>query len=590
MSEAEEISFGALFSPLTTLKACIILVIIGFIVFANSLFNPFIFDDVLQITYNPFINSIGNIPMFFWNSVKSPDAITGIVPSFQYKPLFFTTNTIIVTLFGFSSLPFHILQLSIHIANSILLFLIFSKFIKRNISLILSLLFLIHPINTESVIYIANLQDVQFLFFGLLALAFLMMKGKRGLTPKTLIVICAFLLCSLLSKNTGILFLPLCVVYVFLFSPYNSKKMNIALGFLVLIYTTVALISSQNSLFTTNPSLIQRSSFQERMMTMPSIFLYYIVTFFFPTNVTTGQQWLTTNFSIAKFYLPLLISIIFISILFIAAWNFYKKKSDGWKSYIFFLFWFCTGMLLHLQVIPLDLTVATRWFYFPIIGLLGLLGVFLSDFLSKHHGRLNYQLLYLTASSTLIILSILTIIRNSQWRNPLTLYAHDIRKNPDSPLLNNLLGIELLKNQQPEKALSYLEKAVILDPNGGNRNALGIYYMTVKNYKRAKKLYLEDLQLKNDLPKHDAYRGLVRIYLAHENQPKKALLLAKDGVKKYPKDTLLNVYFVASEYFVGNRERASHAAKALYRNQPNELTEQLYLSIKNNTLKLSEFK
>jgi hypothetical protein len=53
MPKEEEFSFKNLFVPLTTKKAIVFIVIIGFIVFANMLLNGFVLDDKTFIVSNP---------------------------------------------------------------------------------------------------------------------------------------------------------------------------------------------------------------------------------------------------------------------------------------------------------------------------------------------------------------------------------------------------------------------------------------------------------------------------------------------------------------------------------------------------------
>ena len=113
----------------------------------------------------------------------------------------------------FKATPFfyHAFQLGLHITNGILLFILFKKFLKERVALVLSLLFLVHPINSEAVVSIANLQEPLFFCFGLSALLLAM---KEAVSPMRAALISFLLLCSLLSKETGILFVLMVIVPV----------------------------------------------------------------------------------------------------------------------------------------------------------------------------------------------------------------------------------------------------------------------------------------------------------------------------------------------------------------------------------------
>src|SRR5476651_1982368 len=100
--------------------AVLLLIITGLIIYFPALFNGFVGDDYQQIVNNTQIHSLTNFPHYFTGSTYESggaDRITGLF----YRPLMLTSFAILYSLFGVNPLPFHLLQVLLHIANTILL-------------------------------------------------------------------------------------------------------------------------------------------------------------------------------------------------------------------------------------------------------------------------------------------------------------------------------------------------------------------------------------------------------------------------------------------------------------------------------------
>ncbi len=154
---------------LTPVKASLIIAITGFVVALTGLQSPFRGDDILQIVSATPVHSITNIGQFFQNSSFYNGNGAGF-GGIYYRPIMTTLFSIIYTFFGPSQLYFHLLQASMYIASAILLYLIFRYSFKPALSLVLSLIFLVHPLNSQVIFAIPSLDDVSFVFFGVLAL------------------------------------------------------------------------------------------------------------------------------------------------------------------------------------------------------------------------------------------------------------------------------------------------------------------------------------------------------------------------------------------------------------------------------------
>jgi hypothetical protein len=520
----EEFSFKNYFVPLTNAKALTWIIIIGFIVYANILFNGFVWDDGGQLINNAAVQN-GQYLYYFTHTIGP-----------YYKPLMFFVYVSIHQFFYLNPFVYHLFQLILHIINSIFIFLLFRQFSKRvGISFILALLFLIHPINEEAVAYIADYQDVLFTFFGLAAI----LVTSRGLFSKySNIVSAILLLCSLLSKETGILFVIICIIYTFIFRKESLIKKGIyfvgALIVYLLIRVSLVGFIHPLSFSVLPPNTILTASFSERLVTIPKIITYYITTIFYPNNLAV-QYWYVISPTLSNFVLPLLF-VCFIFGIFIFIGNYITRKQNILlKQYWFFFIWFTIGLGLHVQIIPLDVTAADRWFYFPFIGLLGMI---LSLLPFIHIKALNKKdnLVIFIIFVVFVVLSTVTIIRNSNWYNGVTLFGHDIvYAGADNVAdIQYNYGTALMEENHYKDAIIHLQKASQLSPESYEIwQNLGLSYIYVHKYDQARGAYEKVISLNNNLD--EAHRAILYT-LIKQNHYKEAENMAKRYIKMYPTD------------------------------------------------------
>jgi len=147
----------------TVFGYCLFISILGILVFANHLNNPFQFDSVPYITNNANLkNPESLLTADFWKN------------QFMARGLLRMSVAFNVYLDGFRPFGYHVLSLAFHILNSLLLFFVLAKSFRRfgfntkdwskkriqNIAFFAAVLFLCHPIQTESVIYIMSRSEV----------------------------------------------------------------------------------------------------------------------------------------------------------------------------------------------------------------------------------------------------------------------------------------------------------------------------------------------------------------------------------------------------------------------------------------------
>src|SRR5208337_4445985 len=126
---------------------------------------PFLnYDDPIYITDNPQVRTGLNWNTMIW-SFRTPQAL-------DWHPITWLSYLLDSQMFGMNPAGYHITNVLLHASNAVLLFLILESatgFAWR--SLAVAALFALHPINVESVAWIAERKNVLSMFFFLLALA-----------------------------------------------------------------------------------------------------------------------------------------------------------------------------------------------------------------------------------------------------------------------------------------------------------------------------------------------------------------------------------------------------------------------------------
>ncbi len=557
--QEHDFSFKNPFVPLTKNKAIRIIVSIGLIIFFNSLFNGFVWDDGSYIIFNPDFQSFNLLHLLSKNIFNS---------SGQYRPIPAIYFGTLFILFHQNPFFYHIMQLSIHIANSVLVFLLCKHFFPKKLSLFLSTLFLIHPIQIESVSFIASSDNTLFVFFGLLAS---LLSLTRYITLKRFTIISLLLFASLLTKETGILFFFPILFYRFVVKKDVRKFLFSGLCILLLYGMLRFYIGNvQSPTITYIP--IATVPFLTRLINIPVILFYYIKTLFFPLWLSIDQQWVIRSISFSSFYFPLFIDFLFFSTLCIFGMILHKKGKQYFTTFLFFFIWFIIGIGAHLQIIPLDMTVADRWFYFPFIGFIGILGVGI-EYVSKQNVQVKKSIIAIGVS-ILLILSLRTIIRNANWFDNRTLYSHDTLINDNHELELNLANVYVNEQNYPE-ALTHVKKSIEIFPTEFNYSNLGGIYEKMGDTKNAESSYRKALTFNKYPPAgHRLILSWIDTGLAWtlllKKDYKDANRFIQEALRDFPTSGLLWSDLAISEYELGNKmEAVSFVRKAVkFSNDP----------------------
>ena len=416
------------------------------------------------------------------------------------------------------------------------------------------------------------------MFFGLLGLLFI----KSGLTDKKVFIILPTLqLFSLISKETALLFIFIQAVYTSLFQrKYFVKQllisMVVALIYFGWRYLNFGSITTHKFLVVV-PNSPVASSFEERLINVPSVIFFYIKTFLFPKDLAVSQLWWNKTIELNNFYIPLIICFLALSILVSIGVYIYKIRPKDFKLYLLFCLWILSGIGLHSQIIPLDWTVAERWFYFTIIGFLGLTGVVLKGIEVRKE---NYKILiYSVGIAIIVILSTRTIIRNANWHDQLTLTDHDIKISKNSGDLELNYGIAFMEAGNYSDAIIHLTRASQLIPTGYTIwHSLGATYANAKNYDAAINNFNKAIEINPNYLQ--PYADISRVYLLDLKALEAKQYLENKALKKWPDEEYLWRLLGIANLILKENESALRAFEKAYFISPNEQNTYYYFQLK----------
>ena len=447
----------------STIACILILIFLSSIVYFNSLQGTFQFDDrnllnrewiadldSFSTTVN--LGSVGTRPILLWSFAVNNHLDGKHTFGFHLANLILH---ILVTLLIFTIL--------IHIKNIILKEYICDKKENHEITGALffpfatSLIFALHPMNTDSVAYISSRSSLLATFFYLLTIYCFIETLLTSRTVKHRIIFGLLIIpgiyLAVASKLIAvtlpvILMFWFLVIYVPRYFPDYSKYFTVSKMLWFFGCSGIILIASAQYFGVLYSPRDQGLELFGRipylLIQFKVIIFYYMNKFVLPFNLNVDSGFPFTEFATdwkISFSVFLIISII----LVVLKWgNIWIKLGCAW----FFL-----SILPTSSIIPLnDLAVEHRM-YLPIsLGLCLITGWLISS--SKKTTQM-FSFVFMV-----LIFGILVAERNQVWTNELSLWSDSVTKNPNSPRVHNNLGKAYYEAGKLKTARTHLEKSV----------------------------------------------------------------------------------------------------------------------------------
>ena len=449
-----------------------LITVLPILIYLNSLWNTFVYDDYLTITNNYFIREWRYLSAFFNQKYFV------ISNELTYRPVVTLSYFVDYAIWQLRPWGYHLTNLIIHTLNVYLVYFITYYLFKNRITAFIScLLFSIHPIFSEAVNAVSYREDL--LSASFLLVAFILFIKYNESTNRRYFIIWYALslltyLLAMLSKETAVVLPFLILSYDLIFQKNHIVNLHNRTRRLAANYTGYVVIGGfylflRFYLFRNPGESVgyPGNSVFVNFILMTKVLGYYVKLLFIPAPLN------------ADYIVPLTFSpadaafIISIILLIITAILLVKKcrLSSVWT---FSTIWFFITLLPVLNIIPINNIMAERYLYIPGIGFIMLLGSLLTpkspqsrfskadlmgiNVISKYTCTRLFRIVSITLVCLLFIWN--TVSRNKIWLNEFTFSTETIRRSPASFRVYNDLGFFYYHNGLNDAAIQAFKDSI----------------------------------------------------------------------------------------------------------------------------------
>ncbi|MBM4103758.1 MAG: tetratricopeptide repeat protein [Planctomycetes bacterium] len=446
--------------------------------------------------------------------------------AFNWHPMTWLSLMLDCELFGVNPGRMHIVNVVLHLANTLLLFAVLSKMTGSLWpSAFVAAAFALHPMHVESVAWITERKDVLSTFFLLLTLAAYAGYVKRPSVFKYIISLIFFAL-GLMAKPM-LVTLPL-VLLLLDYWPLNrfdslpvsasgrqprklaSPPTGRVIWYRMLIekipfFALAALSSGITFIVQLAGGAIKdvtTLSLASRAANVFLSYLRYLGKLFWPQNLAVFYPFDAHHFSFRQIALCAIL-LLSISVFVIRFGRTQRYLPVGW-------FWFVITLIPVIGLVQVGgQAFADRYTYIPYIGLFIMIAWGLPELCSKWPYR--NATLGVTAALVLTALGIGTYRQAGHWNNSITLFSHAIKVTKNNYRIHNNLGIVYSKLCRWQEAIEVYEQAIRIKPDYAEAHYnLGNAYSNLGRRQEAIEAYRQTIRIKPD--EAEAYNNLGNAY------------------------------------------------------------------------------
>ena len=486
------------------------------------------FDDTEYVVKNTHVHQGITIDNIRWAFSFDKEAVF-----FYWHPFTWLSYMLDAQLFGLNARVGHIMNGVIHGLNAILLFLLFYRMTGAIWkSALVALLFAVHPINVESVVWVSERKNVLCTLFWLLTMHAYTAYARQP-DIKKYILILIFFICGSLAKPM-LVTLPFVLLLMdiwplkrlqwpdeeilktkatrFPFSKFSYQRIiieKIPLFILSLLSIGISIFSVHS----TNQILPENMvPYTLRISNAVVIYIKYMIKLLWPHDMAVFYPfphhipfWQIAGAAIILVSITITVILLFKKTPYLAV---------GW-------FWYLGTLFPIIGIFQSGKwpEMADRWLYIPEIGFFIMLiwgGAALFN-------KLHTKKVVVPAVPGIIIIALIMATQNQAeyWKNSKTLFQHTLDVTKNNPVAEFNLGAALADEEKFKEAIPHYKKALLFYPNDAKiYSNMGTALAVTNNLDKAITYFKKAIVLSPEFP--DPYLNLANA-LAQKGNVNKAL-------------------------------------------------------------------
>ena len=433
-----------------------------------------IFDDHGYVTHNTHVKEGLTLDGLLWAFHFTNDL--------YWHPMTWMSHMLDVEIFGMKAGGHLMMNVFLHFLNTFGLFILLKKMtgsLWR--SAFVAALFAVHPLNVESVAWIAARKNLLSTFFWILTVRFYLVYCERMTIFTYLLALSVFIL-GLMSKPM-LITLPF-VLLLFDFWPLKRFRPDesglrdgradfsrAGFGFLVaekvpfLLLSGISIFISILSV-TANTVSFDTVPLSLRVGNAAMSYIQYLLKFVWPLNIAVYYPFPTELAVWQSAGAGLILAAMTLAIIRLSIKTPYLTV--GWL-------WYLGTLVPVIGIIQAGLwpAMADRWAYIPLIGIYIIIAWGSADLVSRL--RVQKQVLATLAAAVLCFFTVTSWWQVKHWQNSTALFSHALAVTGANTVALNNLGNTFLGQGQTEEAIAHFTTAIELNPRHARAlNNLGV--------------------------------------------------------------------------------------------------------------------